>query len=363
LYIAGLGCSPSFPGFALSFHLTNSLFMRSLLLTFALVISSFFAFSQSSIKDFVEEGIRYHDNGEFDKAIETYKKALQIDPKSALVHYEIALSYVSAKEYQKAIQHSDKVIKQNGEHIIPAYLTKGSALNMMGKTKQSSQVLEKGIKKTGGYYLMHYNLALNYYSFNDLDNAEKNLLSAIALNASHASSHLLLATIHHARRNSVQALLSAHYFLFLEPGTERSKQAYKILKANFGGNVTTDADKPNNINITLLLSNYSQFSAAELMLSMLAATSTIEKNKDKSEDELFVDNTGAFFRTMGELKKEEYTNIWWTLYTPFFSEIANSEHITTYCAYISQLGNENSKKWLSNNEAKLEEFSKWLETK
>ena len=44
------------------------------------------------------------------------------------------------------------------------------------------------------------------------------------------------------------------------------------------------------------------------------------------------------------------------------SEIAKSEHLETYCKYISQIGNENSKKWIAENESQLNEFDKWLKT-
>ena len=63
--------------------------------------------AQSSIDDLVEEGIKYHDKGDYDKAIETYKKALEINPESTLVNYEIALSYFSKGDYKLAIKYSD----------------------------------------------------------------------------------------------------------------------------------------------------------------------------------------------------------------------------------------------------------------
>ena len=58
---------------------------------------------QSSIEDFVKEGIQYHDKGDYDKAIETYKKALEIHPESTLVNYEIALSYFRKSDTSEVI--------------------------------------------------------------------------------------------------------------------------------------------------------------------------------------------------------------------------------------------------------------------
>jgi len=318
------------------------------------------SFAQSNIESFVKEGIEYHDSGDYEKAIETYKKALKLDPESALVNYEIALSYFTKGDYKEAIKYSDIVLNQNKDYMLHAYITKGSALDMLGETKESIKLFEKAIKKTKGHYLLYYNLGLNYYKLNDLDNAEENVIRAIENNPNHSSSHLILANIHNQKGNSVQTLLAAHYFLFLEPDTNRSSAAYLMIEENFGGNVSKDSSKPNTINIMLSPNNDSSFGAVELMISLLEASKGIEKNEGKTEDETFIENTESFFKILGELKKKKDKEIWWTFYTTFFYDLAKSEHLETYCKYITQSSNENSKKWLNENENKLIEFDEWL---
>lgn len=326
-----------------------------------LIFISIQVVAQSSIEDFVTEGIQYHDKGNYDKAIETYKKALEINPKSTLVNYEMALSHFAKEDFKNAIKYSDVVLEQNKDHMLQAYMTKGSALDMLGKTKKSIKLFKKAIKESGGHYLLYYNLGLNYYKLNDLDNAEENVINAIKNNPNHPTSHLILAHIHNQKGNPVQTLLATHYFLFLEPNTQRSTEAYSILKKNFGGNVTKDSSKPNTINITLSPNDDRQFGAAELMVSMLEASKSIEENEGKTEDEMFVENTESFFKVLGELRKKKNKEIWWTFYTDFFYDLAKSDHIETYCKYITQSVNENSKKWLSENENKLNDFDKWLQ--
>jgi len=317
-------------------------------------------FAQSDIENFVKEGIEYHDKGDYEKAIETYEKALTLDPNATLINYEIALSYFSKGDYKEAIRFSDVVLKQNKDYMLQAYMTKGSALDMLGETKESIKLFEKAIKKTEGHYLLYYNLGLNYYKIDNLDNAEKNVIKAIELNPNHSSSHLMLANIHSLKGNSVQTLLAIHYFLFLEPSSQRSREAYSMLQKNFGGNVSEDGNKPNTINILLSPNSDSQFGAAELMVSLLAASKSLEENDGKTDDEMFVENTEKFFKILGELKKKKDNDIWWTFYTTFYYDLAKSQHLETYCKYITQSRSENSKKWLSENEGKLNEFDKWL---
>lgn len=314
----------------------------------------------ANIEELVKEGITYHDNGEFEKAIQSYKKALKIDAKSTLVHYELALSYFQSKDYKNAIKHSDIVLKQKSKHMIPAYMTKGSALDLMGKTKESIKLFEKAIKKHGGHYLLYYNLALNYVRENELNKAEKNLIEGIKDNPSHPSSHLLLASIHDRWGNKTQTLLSTHYFLLLEPSSKRSASAYEMLLSNFSGNVSKDEKNANTINIQISENQDKEFSAAELTISMLEATKSLEENKGKTEEEMFIENTTSFFKILGELKKKKNKGIWWDFYIPFFYDLANSDHLPIYCQYISIIANENPQKWFEENEEKINAFDNWL---
>lgn len=320
--------------------------------------------AQSSVQDFVDEGIQYHDSGDYEKAIETYKKALEINPKSPLANYEISLSYFEKGDYEQALKYSDMVLEQNAEFMVSAYVIKGSALDELGRGKESIKLFEKAIKKENGHhYLLYYNLALNHYRLGDLDNAEVNAIKAIEIKPNHASSHLMLANIHNKKGHAVQTLLATHFFLFLEPSSERSLEVYQMLMANFGGHVTKDAKKPNTINITLAANKDDDFGAAELMISLLEASKTLEENEGKTEDEMFIKNTDSFFTVLGELKKDKNKGIWWAFYTPFFYELAKSDHMEAYCKYISQIGNEESRKWMDINGSKLTDFDDWLNKK
>ena len=334
--------------------------MKQILTVFVLVLCASYSYAQTA-DDLLIKGIEYHDSGEYDKAIETYLEALEIEPKSDLINYEIALSYFSDGQNEKAIIYANKVIKLKSEHIVQAYVVKGSALDELGRTKESIKLFEKAIKKHKDSYLLYFNLALNYYQIYELDKAEENAIKAIEVNQYHASSHFMLASINSMNGNVVQALLASHYFLYLEPNSTRSPDVYEILMENFGGNVSKDTDNPNNINITLSPGNDSRFGAAELMISLFFLTNNSEENEEKTKDELFIENTQSIFKMLGEMEEEKSTDVWWGLYIPFFNDIAQSEHIETYCHYIQQSGNENAKIWVEENKERIEEFSIWLD--
>ncbi|MCL2101892.1 MAG: hypothetical protein FWH22_09310, partial [Fibromonadales bacterium] len=109
----------------------------------------------------------------------------------------------------------------------------------------------------------------------------------------------------------------------------------------------------------------SEFSAAEMMLAMLEASNSLEKNKDKTPEELFVNNSESFFSTLGVLKEngKKKSNIWWDFYIPFFYDLAKSEYIDVFCYYISISSNEKAIEWLETNDDRFEDFGKWIKEK
>ena len=334
--------------------------MKNLLLTALFLINVTFIIAQSA-NNYVKEGIGYHDQGQYSKAIKAYKKALELEPNSAMINYEISLSYFSNGDYQNTIKYADLVLKQKSKYKTQAYITKGSALDMQGKTKESIKLFEKALKKEGNNYLLRYNLAINYIKLNEVDLAEENIFKGLEDNPNHSSSHLMIASIEDYRGHTVPALLAAHYFLLLEPNSNRSEAGYKLLIKNFGGNVTVDKDKPNTININISGGD-SEFSSAEMMISMLAATKTLDDNKGKTEDQLFLENTESFFAIMGELKEDDSKGIWWDLYTPLFYDISQSDYMETYCKFITQEVNPDSEEWITQNENMVTEFQIWLKS-
>ena len=339
--------------------------MRKFLLTASLLVT-ISCFGQGKIDSLVQVGIQYHDNGEYEKAIKVYNQALKIDPKSTLVNYELAMTYMYSGNNKKAIEHSDIVIEQKKDHLLPAYITKGSALSNLGKVKQAIKLFKEAIAKFGDNHLLHFNLGICYSKMQDDKNAELAFIHAVTANPNHTSSHYGLGIIEKQQNQRVQSLLSLYYFLLLEPSSKRAETAYKLLKEQFGGNVKKDKNNPNNINIFLdSKSMKSEFSVAEMMLAMLEASNSLEENKDKNPDELFIENTKTFFTVLGELRENEKkkANVWWNFYVPFFYDLAKSEYMDVFCYYISVSSNENAREWLETNDEKFEEFKNWIKEK
>jgi hypothetical protein len=135
-----------------------------------------------------------------------------------------------------------------------------------------------------------------------------------------------------------------------------------MLKEQLGGSIHKDKNNPMNINLLVNKQSMdSEFGAAEVLLTMLEASNTLDKNKNKTPDELFIENTKSFFTVLGELNEiENKSNIWRNFYVPFFYKLAKSDYMDVFCYYISISSNEKASEWLNNNNEKLENFGEWL---
>lgn len=330
--------------------------MRKITLTVLFIIcQTLFCYGQS-IDSLVKEGIQFHDNGNFTEAINVYKKALDIDPNSSLVNYEIALSYISNQEYKKAEEHSLKVIDQNNEHLLEAYVALGNSLDLQGKPKQAIKAYEKGLKKFD-HYLLHYNHAIACFNIGQIDDAYDSAINSIMNNSGHASSHLILSKIMDKKNSRIKAMLPLYFFLLIEPNSDRAAIEYDVLRNYLDYGVTRESEK--NINVSVPFGGNDGFGAAEMMVSLVKSSETLEENKGKSDLELFALHNDKIFKILGELKKEN-TGFWWDFYVPFFYDLSTEGYSETYSYYISITEGDSAIKWLENNETNFNSFTNWL---
>jgi len=331
--------------------------IKRLLILFSILTLTCWSFGQNSeIESLVQEGIALHDIGEYEKAVEKYKMALSIDPNSSLVNHEISFSYLSAKDYKNAEKYSKKVIDLNDGNLLGGYITYGSALDMLGKTNKSIKVYEKAMKDFDNY-LLYYNHAISCFNIGKISKAYESALKAINNNSSHASSHLILSKIMEEQGVRIKAMLPLYYFLLIEPNSQRAGIEYQTLRNYMDHGVTRTSEK--SIDVVIPMSNDTDFGAAEMMISLLKASNSIEGSEGKTELKLFAENNESIFKILGELKKEN-TGFWWDFYVQFFYDLANENLTETYSYYISQSKGEESINWLNEHPINFERFEKWL---
>lgn len=338
----------------------NIVLLLCFVFAFGLIVKS-----QNSVEEYVQKGIEFHDEGKYMKAIEMYKKALDLDPKSPSANYEICYSFLSLKDYENAIKYADKVIAMKNDYSIQGYVIKGTAYDDNGNPKKAVKVYQEGIKRYGHNYLLCYNLAVTYVSLNDYDKAEEWLSYGLKSKPDHPGSNLLLAYLNMDRGRKIPAILGLHYFLITESGTERSVKACKSLLKLYGSIATVGKNESGNmqINISLTSSNLNdEFRTTELIFSMRAALNLTDSTLEKTPQAQFIANTKNLFETLAENAKNDKKGIYWEMYVPFFKKIVESDHFETYCYYIMSRADEVAAQWVEDNKDKISELAEWFQS-
>ncbi len=326
--------------------------------------------AQDEFTDLINEGVALHDAGKYPEALKKYEQALFIDKKAPRVYYEMGYTYQAMKQYDNAIKAYDKVIKigEKDETLLLTYMNKASILDDAGKPKEAIKLYKKGIEIYPDHYLLHFNLGITNFRLNNTNEAITAFENAILLNPGHASSHFALSNLQLLLGKRPQSLLSQYFFLLIEPKTERATETYKYLIEQLQKGVkSVDSQSGNKININLSPSSINTedtaFVVAELMLSMSAAMRYIDENKNKTDEQFFVEQTDTFFKVLGD-SQEEYPKqgIYWELYANFFGKLQKAGHTEAFCYHISQSKGAVVDKWMKENGEKIDAFYTWLQS-
>ena len=98
-----------------------------------------------SAVDYFNSGVDYGRKGEYDRAIQDFTKAIQINPKDAEAYNNRGFAYEKKGEYDRAIQDFDKAIQINPKHA-RAYNNRGFAYEKNGEYDKAIQDYDKAIQ-------------------------------------------------------------------------------------------------------------------------------------------------------------------------------------------------------------------------
>ena len=323
-----------------------------------------FTFAQETVNDIINRGIVLHDEGKYKEAIAVYEEAIKTDNKNAKAYYEMAYSYSAFKDYPNTIKYCDKAIALKTKPAsMKAYLLKGASLDYSGKPKDAIKTFKEGIKFAPEFYSLYYSLGLTNFKIKEYDEAEKNFKESLLLNPIHAGSHYSLSLL--VSPQKAKSMLAKYNFLIIEPMGEKANKAYNSILAKQKEGV--EVKDESNINITLdMTGDGDDFSTAEMMIAMGEAYKNIPENKDKSDFEMFSENTKSFFIILGELKEKnpkKDKGFWWDFYVTFFYDLAKNESMyETFTYYISQdINSTQVDMWMEKNGDKIDEFLQWVQ--
>jgi tetratricopeptide (TPR) repeat protein len=316
-------------------------------------------------RQMVQQGVALHDKGGFDEAIGRYEEVLKENPNNSEALYEMAYSYFIKKDYKKSLEFAYKAAQYKSELLPIIYVLIGNTYDEAGDSKKSIETYKAGIKLQPSSFLLYFNLAITYSRAEQFDDARAALKKAAGLNPKHASSQLILSSIFLKGDYKTPALLAACRFLILEPTSTRADAALQIVQRVMQAGVAPGKNS-NEINIFVDMApkkkDEGDFSSIDMFMGLAKAGNYTEKNKDKSEFQLTVDNFESLFAFLEEAKGKDQSKFTWKYYVPYFLEMNKKGYVEPFVYYIYQRHPvPGAKEWIQQNSGKVREFLSWTE--
>lgn len=325
--------------------------MRSYIISCILMLLSVTMYAQTSSDKLIRQGVSLHDKGRYADAIECYKEALKINPRSMSATYEMALSYLHLNDFTNAIKYSTQVIEAEFQPLLmDAYIVQSTALAESGEMQGAISILNQAVDRCGDSYLLHFNLGLSYFNSDNKQKAIDHLQKAIEIDATHASAFLMYAYALNDSGKWLRSFYAYHFFLLLEPNTERSKDAfeemYDILAANYEANSEA-------------LSSESGVSRKQIYDKIQAIK---PKDNDPKNQYIFFEKASeTIFFSLMQMQADDQQGLLWNFFVPVYSEILESGFFDVYSRYVSVTAFPESLSWWDNNKDKVDDFIEWFE--
>ena len=121
-------------------------FIRTGLFIF-LIMLAFNAFSQTQ-NSLLRKGNKLYKQGEYEKALPEYEKAVQLDPENALANFNFANALFRKEKWEDAEKNFDNVIAKSTEEGMreQGYYNKGVSLTKQSKLEESIEAYKNALK-------------------------------------------------------------------------------------------------------------------------------------------------------------------------------------------------------------------------
>lgn len=139
----------------------------------------------------------------YDKAIEYYNKAIEIDKKCALAYNNRGYSYFNKQEYENALQDYDKAILLNPKLKI-AQDNRTKLLEIIAEKEEFKELVKNSEQNQKNYHY-YFNLGMAEARLGEYDKALEAYNKSLALNPNFAQGYLFRGILEHGKGNLKKA--------------------------------------------------------------------------------------------------------------------------------------------------------------
>ena len=139
-------------------------------------------------------GKNYYDQGQFDKAIVAFEKAVQLRPEHPDAQLNLANAYLRANQPQKALQHSEETLKLDHSSG-PGHYIAGCALLRMGRPVDAIKELQQAKDIDRTINAVSFQLGLAYQQAGKFEEAAEQFQEVVRFEPTHGAAYYALSQV------------------------------------------------------------------------------------------------------------------------------------------------------------------------
>lgn len=298
--------------------------------------------------------------GKFDEAIKKLTEAEKEAAGNEVIPFELAKSHLGKKNYAKCIEKGKEAAKYVSGRLPRIYTVIGNCHDAMEDSVKALEIYDFALQKFPNDGTLHLHRATTLSNMQKFDDARKAAKRSARLDPNNANTHFLLAAIFLEQEYRVPAILASARFITLEPGSVRTPMVLGMLKKAF-------ETKPKSTNKTSSVSldsaaktDEGDFSSLEMVLAGNWVQDPANTNK-KTDVERSIEQFELILNLLPVDKEPRgepsFTD---SYYVPYFKQMQERKLVETLWQMIYAAGKRSeSEKWLSENQAKVNDFMNW----
>jgi tetratricopeptide (TPR) repeat protein len=160
---------------------------------------------------------------QFDDAIDSYKKALEIKPGYSEAYYNMAIAFKKKGDLDASIESYKKAIKIKPDYT-EAYFNMGNALKEKGDFEASIDSYKKALEIKPGYAEAYYNMGVAFMNKGNLDASIESYKKALEIKPGYAEAYNNIGNIFRNKGDLETAIDSYKKALEIKPDFNKAKE-------------------------------------------------------------------------------------------------------------------------------------------
>ena len=304
----------------------------------------------------LQEGVALHDAARYADAEAVYEAILQENPDAAQVLLEACLSRLAMKNYQGALADALRGAQFTSPWLGRFYTIAGESYDQMGQPEEAVPQFEAAVRVEPDNFTAYYELGVTLASLKRMAEAREALKASVALAPDEPDPNYALGRVFGAEGYRVPAVLALFRFLVLEPDSDRSREALRMV----GQSLDSLRGHPAAGELAAGQGDVSEGDYTAVAGAVTQAWTGALDETAVNDWSRLVSTIGALFSRVGQGDPAWRSTFVGRFYGPYFAAVAAQKFTPPFCAHVFRASNNDSvEAYLKGNGERVGAFLAW----